>query len=403
MNKWVILREATIDYLMRSTVPGVHLNPAVGAAAMQLATLYESEKGAGDGWSCPAFPWKAVMAEAMLNPGKLHEAQGPAAFGQLLRAGVQLMANGWYKRYPTMYAQVAQITSSNKRQEFYAPLFGADIPEEVEAGNPFPESEIVGQDREIINKKFGRIESFKRELFDDDQTGQISTRAQRLGESMGLWEDMYFSRRFIGAADTTWRTPIAASNWSGVNANGTTISNVFDVLMYSTLVGGNRPAAYVQLGFGVLLLAVQQLRRAVDPLDVSMVVTPNKIMVSSFDEFNVDTLLNSKEHPSVPFDPSTAANVGLMRGVYSKNPLMGKFTSCMNLHLKEGVWAVGQGNTGYVFQQRDPMEIVQEQPQSGQSFALDAMRFRSRARWEQEWIDPRFWYLGNDGSASLTQ
>ncbi|KKM20176.1 hypothetical protein LCGC14_1648070 [marine sediment metagenome] len=403
MNKWVILREATIDYLMRSTVPGVHLNPAVGAAATQLATLYESEKGAGDGWDNPAFPWKAVMMEAMLNPGKLHEAQGAAAFGQLLRAGVQLMANGWYKRYPTMYAQVAQITSSNKRQEFYAPLFGADIPEEVEAGNPFPESQIVGQDREIINKKFGRIESFNRELFDDDQTGQVSTRAQRLGESMGLWEDMYFSRRFIGVADTTWRTPIAASNWSGVNANGTTISNVFDVLMYSTAIGGNRPAAYVQLGFGVLLLAIQQLRRAVDPLDVSMVVTPNKIMVSSFDEFNVDTLLNSKEHPSVPFDPSTAANVGLMRGVYSKNPLMGKFTSCMNLHLKAGVWSVGQSNTGYVHQQRDPMEIVQEQPQSGKSFELEAMRFRSRARWEQEWIDPRFWYLGNDGSASLTQ
>lgn len=402
MKPWAILREATIDYLMKSDVPEVFINPAIGAAALKLASMYESEKGAGDGWSSPYFPWRAVRAEAIQNPGKLHEAQGPAAFGQLLRAGVQLMANGWYKRYPTMYAQVAQVTSSNKRQEFYAPLFGADIPEEVEAGNPFPESQIVGQDREIINRKFGRIESFKRELFDDDQTGQISTRAQRLGESMGLWEDMYFSRRFIGVADTTWRTPIAASNWAGVNADGTAITNVFDVLMYSAAIGGNRPAAYVQLGFGKLLTAVQQLRRAVDPLNVSMVVTPNKIMVSTFDEFNVDTMLNSAVHPGVP-PAAGGAEQGLMRGVYSKNPLQGKFTSCVNVHLKAGVWSVGQGNTGYVFQQRDPMEIVQEQPQSGKSFELEAMRFRSRARWEQEWIDSRFWYLGNDGSASLTQ
>lgn len=403
MKAWAILREATIEYLMRSEVPEVHMNPAVGAVALKLASMYESEKGAGDGWSNPSFPWKAVRAEAVQNPGKLHEAQGPAAFGQLLRAGVQLMANGWYKRYPTMYAQVAQITSSNKRQEFYAPLFGADIPEEVGAGDPFPESEIKGQDREIINRKFGRIESFKRELFDDDQTGQISTRAQRLGESMGLWEDMYFSRRFIGAADTTWRTPIAASGWSGVNADGTAITTPFSVLMYSAAITGNRPAAFVQLGYGKLLTAVQQLRRAVDPLNVSMVVTPNKIMVSTFDEFNVDVLINSKEQPGVPFDPATAANVGLMRGIYAKNPLTGKFTSCVNVHLKAGVWSVGQGNTGYVHQQRDPMEIVQEQPQSGQSFDREAMRFRSRARWEQDWLDPRFWYLGNDGSASLTQ
>jgi hypothetical protein len=49
------------------------------------------------------------------------------------------------------------------------------------------------------------------------------------------------------------------------------------------------------------------------------------------------------------------------------------------------------------------MSVLQENPASGQSFELDVMRWRTRSRFKPAWIDPRFWYRGNDGSASGQQ
>ena len=38
----------------------------------------------------------------------------------------------------------------------------------------------MGLDTVLVNKKVGRILSIQKELFDDDQTGQIGTRASKL-------------------------------------------------------------------------------------------------------------------------------------------------------------------------------------------------------------------------------
>lgn len=395
------LREASLQYLVESDVPEVRINPQVRAVVESLATKYESEKNAGDGWLNPRFPWRGIRAIATQNPGDLGEAHASTAFGQLLRAGIQVMANSWYRRYPVTYPQIALEITSDKRQEFHAPLFGSAFPRSIQPGGRFRSQRVEGQDIEIINRKFGGMEVFDRELFDDDQTGQIRGRAQNLGEGMGVWEDAYFAVRFVGVASTAYPDEIKASNWSGVNANGTAITVPFSVNMYRTDVG-NRPVAYAQLTYGGVLDGVQRLRRAVDPLGVPMVVTPNKILVSSFDEFNVKSLLNSTSFPAVP--PATGgADVGKMGGTFMENPLRGQFTPTMNIHLLPGTWAVGEGNKGFCFQRRDPLEIAQEVPNSGESFDTDSNRFRSRARWEQDWIDPRFWDLGNDGTAAVSQ
>jgi hypothetical protein len=59
---------------------------------------------------------------------------------------------------------------------------------------------------------------------------------------------------------------------------------------------------------------------------------------------------------------------------------------------------VGDPKRGFVFQRRDPMEVVQENAQSGDSFRMEVYAFRARERFEADWIEPRFAYLGNDGS-----
>jgi len=406
-----MIREATLEYLMRSPFAETRINPAIAHVAESIASKYESSPGKKDGWESAELPWRKILEAAAAAPQLLREAISSTAQTQLMRVGIQMIANAWYKRYPGVYTQVAQTVSSGRRQEFYAPLFGAARPQEVVKGTPFREQGIKGQDLEVINRKFGAIVAFERELFDDDQTGQIGTFASRLGESMAMWQDQYFSRRFIGVASADFKPSlIEASKWTGENENGDAIATPFSVKMYRTKVDttdiGNRPATYIQLNFPALLTAFQSLRRAKDPLGQAIVVAPNYLLHSTFDEINAKVLLGSPQFPAVQgLSGETASNAsaGFFRGPFAANPVQGMFKPICSVHLVQGVWAIGESGKGYIDQQRDPMEITQEQPQSGDSFVMDAYRFRSRARWEQDWIDPRFTYLGNDGSASLSQ
>lgn len=407
---WTNLLEADLKYLGAHPDPLVRLSPAVVSIAESIARKYESKAGARDGWENPRLPWKGIRETAVSNPGLFREAHPSSAFGQLLRAGVQMIANGWYKRHTPAYEAIVHRAGSDKRQEFHAPLFGAARPQEVKAGTPFRETAVKGQDLEIINRKFGAIESFERELFDDDQTGQIRSRAGMMGEAARMWRDQYFSRRFVGAASTDYAPSlIAASRWTGENNNGDAISTPFSTVLYKVRGGadaGNRPATYAEFSLPRLTSAFEALRQAKDPLGQNIVVVPNYLLHSTYDEIAVRILLKSVNYPAVigaEGQTASDASAGLLGGVFSANPFQGEFKPIVNVHLKRGVWAVGESGKGYVDQERDPMEIVQELPGSGDSFNNDAYRFRSRARWEQDWIDPRFTYLGNDGSASLSR
>jgi len=397
----VPLIEADTKYLRESRDELVWINPAVADVVESIAAEYESKEGERDGWLSSKLSWKGLKEACFRAPASLMEANPASAFGQLLRAGVQTIANAWYKRYPATWTQVAQETDSTGRQEFYAPLFGSAFPRRVKAGNPFRQQQVKGQDREIINEKWGGVEAFDRELFDDDKTGQIRQRASNLGEVQGVWEDAYFSRRFVGVADaTSFPEAIEASTWTGENKVGTAITTPFSVNMYDTGVG-NRPAAYGQLAYETFSFAFEALHRAEDPLGVKIPVNPNYLLHSSFDVLNAKALLTSAYFPSV--GPALGgAEQGLMKGAFMANPVQGIMKDVLNIHLKRGVWAMGETKKGFIFQRRDPMEIVQELPQSGQSFELDTYRFRARSRWEQDWIDPRFTFLGNDGTAALT-
>jgi hypothetical protein len=78
--------------------------------------------------------------------------------------------------------------------------------------------------------------------------------------------------------------------------------------------------------------------------------------------------------------------------------LDGAYNLVISRFLPRKAWALGEAGKGIVFQRRDPLEVVQENPMSGMAYSNDIYSFRSRARWEPDWIDPRFWFLGNDGT-----
>lgn len=356
-------------------------------------------------WENPKTNLADLPKMANRNYRELREANPVQALGQLLRAGIQTIANNWYQRTNVNYPQYVQEVPSDKRQEFYAPLHGSGFPRRTGRGEPYRTQRVKGEDREVINYKYMGGEDFERELFDDDQTGQIRTRASDLGKSMRVLEEAYVAGRFIGTAFTVGADSYPASIFDTVNASGTAITTPFSVNIYDTSEG-NRPATFTQLTFPAMKTGITALLNAKDRLGVKIAAMPNMVLVSSQDFVNVRTFLNSTYYPSplgLGGQTQAGATSGVAGGTFSNNPINGMLQAVENIFLPAWAWAMGEGRKGMIFQRRDPMEIVQENPQAGESFQTDTYRFRSRSRWEAEWIDSRFWYLGNDGTVAGVQ
>lgn len=343
----------------------------------------------------PFFSWKSFRESAYrLAEAKMQEANAENTFAQLLRAGVNMIANNWYQLVETNHEMVGASTFSTKAVEPYAPMHRGAVPRRVPAGSPFPRTRVAGLDIQILNEKFGAISDFERELFDDDQTGQIAQRARDIGENMRILEDAWFFQRFIGSAGSYAGDPIPASQ---------TYSSVW-VTSASPFTGGgyNRPSSYGLFTPALVQAGDLALMNQLDLLGNKMLVNPNTLLVGTSNKFTARTLLNSEWYPT-----TTSVKIGGGAGAdstigtsFARNVMDGMYNLVVSRFLPNVAWSLGEAGKGIVFQRRDALEIIQENPMSGMAFSADVFAFRSRARWEPDWIDPRFWWLGNDGTVT---
>lgn len=326
-------------------------------------------------FNSPDFSFRRLQ-EAADRIADVHEANSISTFGWLLRSAVQEFANEVYADLPVIYPNFVTPVGSKRRSEVYGGLYRPALPKQVDAGEKFQEIAFKGFERELVNYKHGHIERFERELFDDDQTGQIRTRAANLGEGFRIYEEVYVLKRLFGNTDVEEGIEVPASSYNSGQPFTTTI--------------GNRPATYGVLNATTLAAAHVAARRMRDPLGRKFLVIPRQLIVSPVDEFNAWTLLNS---PNQAWN-----NTGPQSNM--ANPLAGRYTSYASPFIKDYAWMLGDPARGFVFQTRDPLEIVQENVQSGDSFRMEVYAFRARERFEADWIEPRFVYLGNDGTVT---
>lgn len=359
-------------------------------------------------WSSDGFKIGKWLDATMEASRKLREANPDTALSFLLRKGVQTLANDWYITVPREWQDYCLAASSNAVAEWYAPLYGSTIAGRVPSGERFPEGRIVGEDSVLVNYKFGLTESFDRELFDDDMTGQIRQRAARLGQGMAITENAYSALRFIGAAASYSNLVVPVSNYSTINVNGAAVTSPWSSTLHGSY--GNRPTNYGALTLTLLKQAWSDLLNAKDPQNNKIVVNPGVLLHSSMDALHAPMLVSPPQ--GVPYYPapigaatqtaSTAA-AGYPGGVFGSNPFMGLgIKPVLARFLPDWAWSLGEKGKGIVFQERDPLEVIQESPTAGAAFEVDAYRFRSRRRFEVDWIGggSRFWWLGNDGTVT---
>lgn len=342
-------------------------------------------------WQDPDFSVNKLR-EALSR--RLREAAAESGFPQLLRAGVQQFMFDAYQTVPTIFQDLVRVTSSNKYEELYAPLYNSELPVEVLPGEAFPDSRIIGLDVHVRNRKFGRLLAFQRELVDDDQTGQISQRAANLGQMMRYIEELQVMLAVV-----------EAENPQVANGKG-----------YTTALGNTPavPGGVSQLGLEEADIALQNM---VDPLGNFMLVMPDTVLVSPSDKFTILKLLNSTLQPSVPGAAGQTANTATSGGTgwtMTINPLQGEYTAKITRFLPgktaglggpglkgpgldgaNGAWFLMETKKSIVFQDREGLEIIQENPQGGAAFQFDEYRYRIRRRFATKVIDPRFIYRGN--------
>ena len=296
----------------------------------------------------------------------LREASVSSSLGQLLRYGVQQYMFDSYRDVAVVYPDLVQVIQSSNRQEWYAPLYGAEIPEEVAAGGNYSESRIAGLDTSLVNKKVGRVLATQKELFDDDQTGQVSQRAGKLGKRVRYKEEFDVMAAIRGAT-------------------------------YSTTIGNTPSGSATQLSQPALETALIAMMGIRDPLGNRMGVEMNTLLVSIWDMFNAAKLLNSALQPSVPGSSgqtAQSASSGTTGWTMTMNPLQGMLKLKVSRFLAQYDWFGMEAKTAIPFQERMPLSVVQEEPNSGKSFDNDLFRWKVSRRYGVTVLESRYLYCG---------
>jgi hypothetical protein len=334
--------------------------------------------------------------------GRLKEtAEG--TFGSLLRLGVQAMSADFFAWAggDTVYQDLVDERPSNKYAEFYAPMYGGQLPKPVERSGRYASSYFKGTDSMIVNLKFGRLYEFEQELWEDDKTGQIRQKAQQIGEGMRIVQEMWSLARLTGMAQT-YPEDITVPEPQ-------VLTTVYDKDLFGPGLGNRAQAALTRLSQPALEEASISMMKVRDPLKNRILAKMDTLVVSVDDMFTAAKLINSTLQPSMP---GTAAQVmggtsvaagpnagvpgGTVGYVNTINPLYGLYKLKVARYLPSKHWYLGQAKKGLIFQNREPLSIVQENPAAGESFARDILVFRSKARWEVDWIEGSnlFWYQG---------
>lgn len=345
------------------------------------------------------FNWSKA-AEGM---AKFREAEVSTAWNQLMRAGVNNIANNAYQTYPTTWESWVTTSPSNKDTELYAPLHSVGFPSEVAQGGLFPEVSTAGLDLSIKNKKYGSLFAVTHEAQEDDQTGQLVQKANLMGEYLKQLTEVLVMAKLLSPSGGVTYGPLFVP----VSETKPTYESNYPWTSSSApFVGGgyNKPTSYGIINDANLKAGIQAMMQQKDLLGNFMNVDPSHVLVSPQRRFDVATILNSEWYPA------GAQSAGVTGGAFSRNQLKGlldplvvrympKSTGVVS-GLAETWFLVDASKPAFVYQMREGISVIAEAPNSGQGFERQIQRFRAHMRGNADFIDPRFMWLGNDGSVT---
>jgi phage major head subunit gpT-like protein len=344
-------------------------------------------------WPCgaPDFSWASFRQKIM------RETNSSSSQAQLLRAGVQVAVNNLYPAVKTTYEQWAHVMPSARDTELYAPLNALTFLEELGEGDRFAESSVIGLDIKLRNKKFGQMLPISFELISDDQTGQFAQKVSEMSDyAAQLWEVYSYGKlASISGGAKYARLKVKASE---------TKPSYESSYPWSTSLkgGGATKSTAGALSQTTLQSAFTALENQLNLQGLKMAVNPDSVIISPYYRWTLSTLLNSNFYPS---GAAGAGNVGgalavnVLQGI--ANPVISRFVFDQNgsANSNSKAWYVcDTSKPAFVVQLREAASITQEDPTTGAGFERDIYRWKLRVRGNADFIDPRFFFQGSDGS-----
>lgn len=363
---------------------------------VDLVKLLLNESGKPKRVNWPKF----MEAARKLSRNVLKEAVSEPTLIQLVRAGVNIFSNGWYEYVPTDFEKVFSVVPSKYAVELHAPLHLAGAPARAMEQEPFRMTDLKGLNIQLRNWKFLAGLPIARELFEDDQTGQVSQRLQGIAANQKLLQENWAFQRWIGTA--------AAAQ---IGQDNIPASETYPGTVYSTSI-----SAGVQGTVANTFSAYQPFSelnlQALDVLAMNMYdlngnklfVNPDTLLNGTAIKFSAEILVSNANAYYASTVPSamvntggkqTATNVGTQ---FAKNVMAGRYQAFTNRFLPATAWGLIEKGKGFVVQMRVPVELTMEDPNAGESFRRDSYIWRSRSRFNADHIDNRFSYLGNNGT-----
>jgi phage major head subunit gpT-like protein len=314
--------------------------------------------------------WQRSYREQSARTSRFGEANSASAFSQVLRYGITRLAAEGYELEPSVYEnEVAEVVPSKGFENYYAPFFRPGRGGPVERGQAYPEVKMSGLNVTIRNYKFGSVLELERELVDDDQTGEVVQQGSLIGESLTYEMDMFgFGQMYA----TSWTYSVS------VNTGAISTPQVKE--------------------------AHRILRKVHDPNGNLLVIKPDTLLVDSDEELEAVQVMDSW---LLAQNPGATPTAGTMPYFGTINPLRGKYrvvgTPWMSEAAKSPTNANGYGTDGatppkfllrakkrIILQTRNPLEVVQEAPNSGTSFRQDVLAYKGRMRFGAGTVDNRY-------------
>lgn len=339
----------------------------------------------------PSFSLKEMKKKAM------REAVTGSSWPQLLRAGVQVAFNNLIEQYTgTTYNEWAHVIPSDKFTELYAPLHGISFLTERGPGQKFSEAQVAGLDLALNNREFGEILAIEQNLIEDDQTGQLQQLVGQLAEWTELLKEVYCLGKLnaIGGSYGGLSVPVSETYTTAYASSAAPFTGG----------GYNRPLAYGALNQANIQAGVESLMVQKNLLGLIMNVKAQGLLISPLKKFDAMVLMQSTNNPSVPSN-----SPGDNGGTFSINPIKSILDVIVSPYMfdQNGVangltsawYILDKSKPWFVLQLRDPGSVIQENPESGQSFERKVQRNRLDIRLNCDFIDPRFVWQGSNGSA----
>lgn len=345
--------------------------------------------------SDPNFSWSKFQKKCM------RETNSASANTQLLRAGVQTAVNNLYGTIPTTYESWAHVVHSSRDTELYAPLNALTFLGEMGEGEKYLESSVVGLDIKLRNKKFGQMLPVTFELIEDDQTGQFAQKVSDMSEYAALaWEVYAYGKLASLAAGCSYGNLTVPASETKPSTETTYPWNSAGFVAGG---GKTKPGTFTLMTVLAIQNGFTALENQLNLQGLKMATAPDTIMCGPQNRWNLATILNSN------FYPAGAGAAGALSGALATNVLQGIANPVISRFMFDSAgssansfaWYIADSSKpSFIVQIREAASVTQENPESGAGFERDVHRWKLRLRGNADFIDPRFYWQGNDGSVT---